>query len=119
MKMRKQVDITSRIHDYDTIDDFINIRVQEIAKKTLLTKTPSAMTGCTIRLPKGELAAIDKLAGLLDVSRQELLFEIIGTGMDQAIKSFASNLEEADRATWSAEMVNLWTAFDEELEDQA
>lgn len=115
MKMKKPVEQGGRVHDHESIQDFISVRVQELALKQITTKTPSELANVTVRLPKGEIQAIDKLAGVLDLSRQELLFEIIGTGMDQAIKAFASNLEGDEKRKWIEEMINTWTAFDEEL----
>lgn len=115
MKTRKPVDETNRIHDHESIHSFVNQRVQELALKSITTKAPSELSNVTVRLPKGEIQAIDKLATVLDLSRQELLFEIIGTGMDQAIKAFAANLEGEERNKWVADIVGTWTAFDEEL----
>lgn len=116
MKIRKQV-VMGRVHDRDNISQFVEARVQEIALKSMNTKTPSSMATVSVRLPKGELQAIDKVASFLHVSRQELLFEIIGTGMDQAIKSCAAVLSDEDRTKWVEDMINTWTAFDEELEE--
>lgn len=116
MKMKKAVEQGGRVHDHESIQDFINVRVQELALKNITTKTPSELSNVTVRLPKGEVQAIDKLASVLDMSRQELLFEIIGTGMDQAIRAFAQNLEGEVKRKWIEEMINTWTAFDEELD---
>jgi predicted DNA binding CopG/RHH family protein len=110
---------SQRIHDHESINQFIDIRVQELALKSISSKTPSALSNVTVRLPKGEIQAIDKLATALDMSRQELLFEIIGTGMDQAIKAFAANLSEESRAEWVKDMIDTWTAFDVELDGEA
>jgi|TARA_R110002124_G_C8849793_1_gene506220 predicted DNA binding CopG/RHH family protein len=118
MATRKPVEKMARIHERDNIGQFIDVRVQELAIKSITSKVPSSMTSVTVRLPKGEVQAIDKLASVLDVSRQELLFEIIGTGMDQAIKSFANVLTGEERTKWVEDMINTWTAFDEELEGE-
>lgn len=115
MKIKKSVEQGGRVHDHESIQDFITVRVQELAIKQMTSKVPSELSNVTVRLPKGEIHAIDKLATALDMSRQELLFEIIGAGMDQAIKAFASNLEGENRKEWTQDMINTWTAFDEEL----
>lgn len=116
---KKVLDESQRIHDYDSIDQFVSVRVQQLALKSMTSKTPSSLSNVTVRLPKGEVSAIDKLASALDLSRQELLYEIIGTGMDQAIKAFASNLSEESRSEWVTDMINTWTAFDVELDGEA
>jgi len=117
MKIRKQV-VMGRVHDRDNISQFVEARVQEIALQSMSTKTPSSMATVSVRLPKGEVQAIDKIATFLHVSRQELLFEIIGTGMDQAIKSCAAVLSDEERTKWVEDIINTWTAFDEELEGE-
>lgn len=116
MKIKKAVEQGGRVHDHESIQNFINVRVQELALKSITSKTPSELSSVTVRLPKGELQAIDKLASVLDLSRQELLFEIIGTGLDQAIQAFAQNLDGEEKKKWIEDMVGTWTAFDEELQ---
>jgi len=109
----------TRINTHQSVSDFVNHRVQEQAIKQMMRSSPSSYRGVTVRLPKGEVAAIDKVADVLELSRQELLFELIGAAMEQAITAIGSKMTEADRAAWSQEIVALWTAHDEELEDSS
>jgi hypothetical protein len=110
--------MTTRIHTHENVAQFIDHRFEEIAIKQLLTRTRSSLQNMTVRLPKGEILAIDKMATFLDMSRQELLFELIGAGMEQAIQTAASHLKEGpERTAWIDDMVSTWTAHDVELED--
>jgi predicted DNA binding CopG/RHH family protein len=109
----------TRINTHETVGDFIGQRLQEQALKQMLRSSPSSSRNVTVRLPKGEIAAIDKVAEFLDLSRQELLFELIGASMEQAITAIAAKLREEDRTEWVQEIVGLWTAHDVELEGQA
>lgn len=110
---------TARVHTHETVDQFIDHRLEEIAVRQLKSRAKSSLQNVTVRLPKGEIAAIDKMATFLEMSRQEFLFELIGAGMEQAIQSAASRLIKGpERTAWIDEMVGLWTAYDVELEGQ-
>lgn len=112
--------MSARIHTHQNVDEFINHRFEELAVRQLMSKANSSLQNVTVRLPKGEIAAIDKMAKFLDMSRQELLFELIGAGMEQAISSAAAKLADTpERLAWVQEMVNTWSAHDVELEGQA
>ena len=107
----------ARINTHETVDQFIEHRFEELAARQLMNRAKSSLQNVTVRLPKGEIAAIDKIATFLDMSRQEFLFELIGAGMEQAISSAARRLAESpERTAWIEEMVNLWSAYDVELE---
>ena len=107
----------ARINTHETVDEFIEHRFNELAARQLMSRAKSSLQTLTVRLPKGELAAIDKMATFLEMSRQEFLFELIGAGMEQAIRSAANRLHEGpERSQWIDEFVGLWTAHDVELE---
>lgn len=107
----------ARINTHETVDQFIEHRFEELAARQLMNRAKSSLQNVTVRLPKGEIAAIDKMATFLELSRQEFLFELIGAGMEQAIRSASSRLQEgAERTAWIEEIVNLWSAYDVELE---
>jgi len=110
--------MSTRIHTHQNVAEFINQRFEELAVRQLQNKAKSSLQNVTVRLPKGEIAAIDKMATFLDMSRNELLFELIGAGMEQAISTAAAKLVEGDRAAWVEDMVNTWSAHDVELEGQ-
>lgn len=111
--------MSARIHTHESVAQFIEQRFNELALRQLQNKAPSTLQNVTVRLPKGEIAAIDKMATFLDMSRQELLFELIGAGMEQAISTAAGKLTDAEqRTTWVKEMVSTWGAYDVELEGQ-
>lgn len=74
------------------------------------------MQNVTLRLPKGEVAAIDYMASFLDLNRQSFLFELIGAAMEQAIFTAAGKLAPADRETFVQKVHGLWAAHDVELE---
>lgn len=110
----------ARVHTHETVDQFIDHRLEEIAARQLKSRAKSSLQNVTVRLPKGEIAAIDKMATFLELSRQEFLFELIGAGMEQAIQSAAARLQKGpERTQWIEEMVALWTAYDVELEGQS
>lgn len=112
--------MSARIHTHANVTQFIEQRFHELALRQLQNKAKSSLQNVTVRLPKGEIAAIDKMATFLDLSRQELLFELIGAGMEQAISTAASKLEEGEKRTaWIEDMVSTWSAYDVELEGQA
>lgn len=115
MKISRAVEGT-RIHTHETVGDFIAHRMQEQAIKQMLRSSPSSSRNVTVRLPKGEIAAIDRVAEVLELSRQELLFELIGASMEQAITAIGSKMSNEDCAAWTQEIIALWTAHDEELE---
>lgn len=107
----------ARINTHETVDEFIEHRFNELAARQLMSRAKSSLQTLTVRLPKGELAAIDKMATFLEMSRQEFLFELIGAGMEQAIRSAANRLHEGpERSQWIEDIVGLWTAHDVELE---
>ena len=109
----------SRVHTHESVDQFIDHRFNELAQRQLLNKAKSSLQNVTVRLPRGEIAAIDKMATFLELSRQELIFELIGAGMEQAIRSAAANLADGpERTAWIEDMVSTWSAYDVELEDQ-
>ena len=111
--------MSARIHTHASVTEFIDQRFNELALRQLQNKAPSTLQNVTVRLPKGEIAAIDKMATFLDMSRQELLFELIGAGMEQAISTAAAKLEAGEaRTAWVQEMVSTWGAYDVELEGQ-
>lgn len=110
--------MSPRIHTHESVAEFIDHRFEELAVRQLLNKAKSSLQNVTVRLPRGEIAAIDKMATFLEISRQELLFELIGAGMEQAIRTSASKLAEGpQRTAWVDDMVNTWSAHDVELED--
>lgn len=107
----------ARINTHESVDQFIEHRFNELAARQLMSRAKSSLQNVTVRLPKGEIAAIDKMATFLEMSRQEFLFELIGAVMEQAIQSAASRLEKGpERTAWVKSMVDLWTAHDAELE---
>lgn len=107
----------ARINTHETVDQFIEHRFEELAARQLMSRAKSSLQNVTVRLPKGEIAAIDRMATLLEMSRQEFLFELIGAGMEQAIQSSASRLAKGpERTQWIDEIVGLWSAYDVELE---
>ena len=107
----------ARVNTHENVDQFIEHRFEELAARQLRSRAKSSLQNVTVRLPKGEIAAIDKMATFLEMSRQEFLFELIGAGMEQAIQSAASRLQKGpERTAWIEEIVNLWSAYDVELE---
>jgi len=108
-----------RIHTHETPAEFIQQRMQELAVKRLTSRTRSSLQNVTVRLPKGEVAAIDKLCTALDLSRQELLFELIGSALEQAIRAVADHLHEDCREAWVNDLLATWAAHDVELEGVA
>jgi hypothetical protein len=110
--------MTTRVHTHESVEEFMKTRFEELAVRQLVSQTKSTIQNVTLRLPKGEIAAIEKMATFLDMSRQELLFELVGAGMEQAIRFSAATLQEGpERTAWIEDMVNTWTAHDVELED--
>jgi hypothetical protein len=110
---------TGRIHTHESPAEFVEMRMQELAVKQLLSRTRSSLQNVTVRLPKGEVLAIDKLATLLDLSRQELLFELIGSAFEQAVQAAAKHLDDTSRDAWVNDIVTTWAAYDVELEGES
>lgn len=111
--------MSPRIHTHESVEDFINYRFDELAARQLMSKAKSSLQNVTVRLPRGEIAAVDKMATFLELSRQELLFELIGAGMEQAIRSSVAKLAEGpERTAWIEDIVGTWSAYDVELEGQ-
>lgn len=108
-----------RIHTHESPAQFVQQRMQELAVKQLLSRSRSSLQNVTVRLPKGEVLAIDKLATLLDLSRNELLFELIGSAFEQAIAAAAAELSEDCREGWVNDMLATWAAYDVELEGES
>ena len=119
MEIKTKTENADRIHTHETPAQFVEQRMQELAVKQLLTRTRSSLQNVTVRLPKGEVLAIDKLATLLDLSRQELLFELIGAAFEQAVRAAADHLHEDCRQGWLDDVLATWAAYDVELEGEA
>lgn len=107
-----------RIHTHESPAQFVEQRLEELAVKQLLSRSRSSLQNVTVRLPKGEVAAIDKLATLLHLSRQELLFELVGSAFEQAVSTAAQHLDESSRGAWVNDIVSTWAAHDVELEGE-
>ena len=55
----------ARINTHETVDQFIEHRFEELAARQLMNRAKSSLQNVTVRLPKGEIAAIDKMATFL------------------------------------------------------
>lgn len=110
--------MSERLNTHETVADFIEHRMQELAVKQMASRTNSSLTNVTLRLPKGEVAAIDKVAGFLDMNRQHFLFELIGAGMEQTMFKLAGTLTGKEKKAFIDSVYALWTAHDVELEGQ-
>jgi len=113
-----EVKNAGRIHTHESPAEFVQQRMQELAVKQLLSRSRSSLQNVTVRLPKGEVLALDKLATLLDLSRQELLFELIGSAFEQAVRAAADHLDEASRQEWVEDIIATWSSYDVELEGE-
>lgn len=106
-----------RMTAHETIPDFISSRFDELTLKRLQARTNSTLQNMTVRLPKGQVAAIDMVAEALDMSRQEFLFELMGAALDQALVETSRRMGDAGKP-WLKTALDTWAAPDFALEEE-
>lgn len=107
-----------RLTEHESVPDFIQARFDELTVKNLLVRTNSGLQNMTVRLPKGQVAAIDLVAKTLEMSRQEFLFELMGSALEQAINETAKRLQTEDGKAWKKMAMDTWAAPDFALDDE-
>jgi hypothetical protein len=88
-------------YDYESVHNFIRVRQMELLDNEFREAEKETRQAVTVRLPRGHVALIDRVAKELDYSRQDFFSHLVDVALQDVIKTLADLGDESDRmAIW-------------------
>ena len=88
-------------YDYESVNNFIRVRQQEVLETEFREAEKETRQAVTVRLPRGHVALIDRVAKELEFSRQDFFAHLVDVALQDVIKTLADLGDESDRmAIW-------------------
>lgn len=85
------------MHDYETVKNFIRLRVQEVNQMEAHEQDKESRQGITLRLARGQVALADRLAKELAFTRQDFLAYLIDVALQDSVKAMLDLVPEEER----------------------
>ncbi len=88
-------------YDYESVHNFIRVRQMELLDNDSREAEKETRQAVTVRLPRGHVALIDRVAKELDYSRQDFFSHLVDVALQDVIKTLADLGDESERmAIW-------------------
>ena len=88
-------------YDYESVHNFIRVRQMELLDNESREAEKETRQAVTVRLPRGHVALIDRVAKELDYSRQDFFSHLVDVALQDVIKTLADLGDESERmAIW-------------------
>lgn len=88
-------------YDYESVHNFIRVRQMELLDNDSREAEKETRQAVTVRLPRGHVALIDRVAKELEFSRQDFLAHLVDFALQDVIKTLADLGDESERmAIW-------------------
>ena len=88
-------------YDYESVHNFIRVRQMELLDNEFREAEKETRQAVTVRLPRGHVALIDRVAKELDYSRQDFFSHLVDVALQDVIKTLADLGDESERmAIW-------------------
>lgn len=88
-------------YDYESVHNFIRVRQMELLDNDSREAEKETRQAVTVRLPRGHVALIDRVAKELDYSRQDFFAHLVDVALQDVIKTLADLGDESERmAIW-------------------
>ena len=88
-------------YDYESVHNFIRVRQMELLDNESREAEKETRQAVTVRLPRGHVALIDRVAKELDYSRQDFFSHLVDVALQDVIKTLANLGDESERmAIW-------------------
>jgi hypothetical protein len=94
---KRNVTENPKMHDYESVKNFIQYRVQEVNEMEAWEADKQQRQGITLRLSVGHVALIDRLAKELALTRQDFLSSLIEVALQDSIKTLSDMAPEDQR----------------------
>lgn len=91
-------------YDYESVRNFINIRHQEVIQNDVHEAEKETRQAVTLRMRRGHVALVDRLAKELDYNRQDFMAQLLDVALQDCIKAMSDLHLEADR-------MNAWKSY--------
>lgn len=91
-------------YDYESVRNFITIRHKEVIQNEVHEAEKETRQAVTLRLPRGHVALVDRLAKELDYNRQDFLSQLLDVALQDCIKAMSDLHLEGDR-------MNAWKSY--------
>lgn len=88
-------------YDYESVHNFIRVRQMELLDNESREAEKETRQAVTVRLPRGHVALIDRVAKELEYSRQDFFSHLVDVALQDVIKTLADLGDESERmAIW-------------------
>lgn len=88
-------------YDYESVHNFIRVRHMEVIENECREAEKETRQAVTVRLPRGHVALIDRVAKELEFSRQDFFAHLVDVALQDVIKTLANLGDESERmAIW-------------------
>lgn len=88
-------------YDYESVHNFIRVRQMELLDNESREAEKETRQAVTVRLPRGHVALIDRVAKELEYSRQDFFSHLVDVALQDVIKTMADLGDESERmAIW-------------------
>ena len=88
-------------YDYESVHNFIRVRQMELLDNDSREVEKETRQAVTVRLPRGHVALIDRVAKELEYSRQDFFAHLVDVALQDVIKTLADLGDESERmAIW-------------------
>ncbi len=88
-------------YDYESVHNFIRVRQMELLDNDSREAEKETRQAVTVRLPRGHVALIDRVAKELEFSRQDFFSHLVDVALQDVIKTLADLGDESERmAIW-------------------
>lgn len=88
-------------YDYESVHNFIRVRQMELLDNDSREAEKETRQAVTVRLPRGHVALIDRVAKELEYSRQDFFSHLVDVALQDVIKTLADLGDESERmAIW-------------------
>ena len=88
-------------YDYESVHNFIRVRQMELLDNEFREAEKETRQAVTVRLPRGHVALIDRVAKELEFSRQDFFAHLVDVALQDVIKTLSNLVDESERmATW-------------------
>ena len=88
-------------YDYESVHNFIRVRHMEVIENECREAEKETRQAVTVRLPRGHVALIDRVAKELEFSRQDYFAHLVDVALQDVIRTLAIQGDESERmAIW-------------------
>ena len=88
-------------YDYESVHNFIRVRHMEVIENECREAEKETRQAVTVRLPRGHVALIHRVAKELEFSRQDFFAHLVDVALQDVIRTLAIQGDQSERmAIW-------------------